>query len=135
MSQELDVLTRPERRAQLELDAVEVLKNESYLKNFSEEEFAEKKMETASRAMEIASITQQIKNLTDDLAARKRELAKEQKEAIEALNFGGEYTTGDLYLIPDNDKHIMRQLDEDGNEISSRPFNAKERQLLRDGSY
>ena len=117
-----------QRATLLRDNCYKVLEDESYTRNLSETELAEKKNQLFERVEKIENLKAELKEIKRDYNERIKSLETDKKELLQVIKFGAERKKGTLYAMDDQDAGIMGLYDEEGNLVMTRPLTPDERQ-------
>lgn len=104
------------------------LSEQSYTKNLTEEELAERKDQYSEIGIKLSEIATKKKEAMERFKAEEKEPAIIAKDLLESIKYKSEQNYGKLYLVDDQEEGMMYFFDTFGVCVDARPLTKQERQ-------
>lgn len=104
------------------------LSEESYTKNLTEEELAERKDKYSEIGVKLSDLAAKKKEAVESFTAQEKEPKIEAKILLEAIKYKSEQIHGTLYLVDDQEDGMMYYFDALGVCVNARPLTRTEKQ-------
>lgn len=120
-------MTPKERRRTLEDNASKVYTGR-YMRHFDEGQRAQRLNRNSDIDIELNAIDDELKAIKEEFKQKRQPLVDEKLRLLDEIRSNGEYVSGTLYDIVDEEAREVGTYDEDGNQVSQRRMTREDAQ-------
>lgn len=120
-------LSPEEIKANLEGLCYEV-KEESYTKQLTDADLAERKTDLAEISIEISELEYEKKQINQELRAKIKGPKAQRQELLDVIKHRSEHRKGKLFLVDEPESNMMYYFDTEGVCVHARPIKPSEKQ-------
>lgn len=116
-------------RVQMLRDNAEKTEKFGYMRNFDDDELANKKDEFAQKNIELRTVEDEFQIVKDDFKGRMKPMKEECYSLLDQIKNKGLFVTEDVYLLANQEAGVMEYYNESGQIVHTRKLNKDEKQM------
>jgi hypothetical protein len=116
-------------RIQMLRDNAEKTERFDYMRDFDDDELANKKDEFAQKNIELRKIEDEFQLVKDDFKTKMKPVKEECYSLLDQIRNKGQFVTEDVYLLANQEDGLMEYYNSDGQVVHTRKLNKDEKQM------